>query len=731
MQIVQVLVEYGVRKLDKTFTYVYLKDNSIKCGTRVKVNFNNKDIIGYVLKVEKSDLSFEEYQSKSFFVVKEILEIIDEEPLLNEELNILAKKISSYYFSPLISVYQAMLPPSLRVKKSSLKKPKISYNQYVRAISFNEDDLTDKQIECFRLIRNNDEVLKSELKPHLVKALLDKKKIEIIYKEKIRLIQEKVIKKEENILNDEQKKAVDTILESDDLTFLLEGVTGSGKTEVYLHLAKEIIKQGKQVLMLVPEISLTHQMVKKFSERFDKIAILHSLLTPSEKYDEYRLISQNKVDIVIGARSAIFAPLNNIGLIIIDEEHSDTYKQEVTPYYSSNKVSLFRQEYYKCKIVFGSATPRLETKTKALKGIYHQLYLYKRFNSSPLPKTQIVDMSDYHNIDNDSIIFSKLLREKIKDRLDDNKQIILLINKRGYAPYIQCAKCRLTLKCPDCGLVLSYHQQDDFLKCHHCGHVEKMIKICPKCNNNKFYKIGFGSEKVEEEVKRLFPSSRVCRIDSDVASLKEKVKDTLEKFSNHEYDIMIGTQMIAKGHDFNDVTLVGVVLADIGLNIPSFNSSEKTFCLLTQAIGRSGRSKNLGEAIIQSNQINNYVIQDSAKQDYSRFFNEEMQNRKINQNPPYVYLILMNILSKNENDLIDTSYFIKNYLDKSFVNKKVFVIGPSEPFVPKINGKFARKILIKFKNRQDVENVILDLLDTINKRNNIEITINVDPESEY
>ena len=731
MQILEVLIEYNVGSLNHIFSYAYLGDKTIKKGIRVLINFNHKEIVGYVTNVIYVDKTLEEYQKDSIYVIKEVSKIIDDEPLLNDELQELALKLSSYYFASLISVYQSMLPPSLKPKKSSLSKPKIQYETWVRLLSDSEDELTAKQVECLRLIKANKEVLKSELKPHIVKALYEKGKIDFFSKEKIRLIQEDVIKTDDFSLNNEQKLALDSICYDDYKTYLLEGVTGSGKTEVYLQAARYFIDQGKSVLMLVPEISLTHQMVKRFKQRFDNIAILHSALTPGEKYDEYRRISQNKVNVVVGARSAIFAPLSNIGLIIIDEEHVETYKQDVEPFYHALKVALFRQEYHHCKIILGSATPSLETKTRALKGIYHQLTLTKRFNNNPLPKTTIVNMLDYSNIDNDSVILSKLLREKISERLNNKEQIMLLINKRGYAPFVQCSKCHTVLKCPECNVVLTYHQNDDMLKCHHCGYVSLMKKSCPKCDNQKFYRIGFGSEKVEEEVKRLYPEAKVGRLDSDLSSLKNQIKDTLEKFASQDIDILIGTQMIAKGHDFKNVTLMGVVLADLGLNIPSYKSSERTFNLITQAIGRAGRLQKPGEAIIQTYLPNNYVIYDSSIQDYNRFFNEEMGYRKLSQNPPYVYLILVTLLSKNEDELIDSSYFIKNYLVSKCANKKVEIIGPSEPFLSKINGRYQRKILIKYKSRGDIDDMIHELIDTVNHRKNLEIKINVDPESEY
>lgn len=731
MQILEVLIEYGLSSLDRTFSYFYEGEKKLLPGIRVLVNFNHKDIVGYVLNVKEYQKSIEEYQKESIYVIKPIKEVIDEVPLLNDELQKLAKDISDYYFSPLISVYQAMLPPSLKPKKSALSKPKISYDTYVKLIDKDEYGLTPKQVELVRFLSQNDEVLKKDLKPNLVKALYEKKKIEFVLKEKIRLVQQEVAKTSDNLLNDEQKKALDSICEEDYSTYLLEGVTGSGKTEVYLQASRFFIEKGKTVLMLVPEISLTKNMLRRFKQRFDHIAILHSGLSASEKYDEYRLISQNKVNIVVGARSAIFAPLDNIGLVIIDEEHVESYKQDNSPFYHALKVALLRQKYHRFKLVLGSATPSLETKARALKGVYHQLYLTKRFNSSPLPQTQIINMSNYSNIDNDSFIFSKQLREKIRDRLIKKEQVILLINKRGYAPYIQCSKCNKVIKCPNCGVVLTYHQTDEMLKCHHCGFVDYVPKKCDKCGNSKFYKIGFGTEKVYEETTKLFKEARVGRIDSDVASSKNKLEEILDLFENRELDILIGTQMIAKGHDFPFVTLVGIILADLGLNIPSFRSSERTFSLITQAIGRGGRKDKSGEAIIQTYNPKNYVIYDSSIQDYSRFFNEEMKVRKLNHNPPYYYLILITLSSKNKDYLIDSCFEIKNILEAKFANKMVEVIGPSEPYISKINGKFQRKFLIKYKDILDVKEPLIELMNIVNKRSSLQIKVNVDPDNDY
>lgn len=732
MKLLDVIIEYASNSLDRPFSYAYNGDLDVKEGVRVLVEFNNRKIVGYVIKVNETNKTKAQLEEETGFKIKEVLSIIDKEPIFSDELVSLAKDIADYYFSPLISVFQTMLPPSLKPKLSSLNKAKIAYDTYVEVCSDDTSNLTPKQLELYLQIKDSGLVLKRDIKSTLVPVLLEKQKVRLVKKEKMRLVLEEVEKVEDNSLTLEQTNALNSILNDSEDTYLLEGVTGSGKTEVYIQASRKIIEQGKTVLMLVPEISLTVQMVKRFKSRFDKIAILHSDLTPGEKYDEYRKISRGEVNIVIGARSAIFAPLKDIGLIIIDEEHVETYKQDVSPFYNAIKVAKMRQKYNKnCKIILGSATPSLETKTRALKGVYKQLYLTKRFNDSALPETEIVDMLDWRNLDNESSMFSLTLRKDIEERLNKKEQVLLLVNRRGFSPFISCRKCGKVLKCPTCDLPLSYHKKDNLLKCHHCGLVERMPLNCSKCQSNMFTKTGFGTEKVEEEVNRLFPSARVLRLDSDVASIRSAVGKVISSFEKEEADILIGTQMIAKGHDFKNVTLVGIVLADLGLNIPSFRASERTFNLITQAIGRAGRHKKKGKAVIQTYMPKNYVIYDASIQDYNRFFNEEMALRKASQNSPYTYQTIITFASNNEKEVIDKSNYFKDLLVAKFALKRVDVIGPSEPFLIKVNDKYRRKILLKYKNYQDIAPVLKEIKENVNKHSQIDVIINVDPYDDY
>ena len=728
MKIVNVLIEYTNITLNRPFIYIYNGTKPINRGYRVILNFNNKEIIGYVSSLQEANKSKDELEKELGFVINEIIDVIDDVPLLNEPLLQLANRIADYYLSSKIGVLQCMLPPSLKPTSSSLKAPKIAYDEYVSCIDDSEEGLTIKQIELLRFIKKEKEVLKKELKSKsIVNKLLNLEKIAIIKKEKTRLKLDYQINGDEKKLTLDQLKIVNEFFNSTDSVYLLQGVTGSGKTEVYLHIAKEVLKQNKTVLILVPEISLTPMMTQYFYNRFSNdIAILHSELTNAQKYDEYRKIASNKAKIVIGARSAIFAPLSNLGLIIIDEEHSDSYKQDRSPFYHAREVAIFRSEIEKCKVLLASATPSLDSRARAQKGVYHLLRLNKRINNANLPSTMIINMLDYNNIDHESYIFSKTLRSEINKRLNLGEQIILLINRRGFSTSYVCRNCGHVFKCPNCNVPLTYHYDDKLLKCHHCEYMEKEATICPKCGGDHFIKIGFGSEKVELECKRLFKNARILRLDSDNAKIKSKIKTTLESFKNHEADILIGTQMIAKGHDFDNVTLVGVVLADIGLNMPSFKSSEKTFQILTQAIGRSGRGKKSGIAIIQTYNPSHYAITYAARQNFDLFYQKEMMFRKQLYYPPYCYLANLTISGKNETSVVENAYLLSQILKKEFdINGEI--VGPSSPYISRILDNHIRVITIKFKDKNLGHEILKNTINSIKSSSALKITINIDP----
>ena len=728
MKLVELLIEYAVNTLDRPFTYIYKGNKKIDAGFRVLVSFSSKEIVGYVLSVKDTSLSKEELEESLGYNINEIIDVIDEAPLLNEDLLNLSNEISEYYLASKISVLQAMLPPSLSPRRSSLKAPKIAYDIYIELVSDNEEGLTPKQIELIRLLKLEGRILKKELKsPSIIKKLILLGRIKEVKEEKRRLelptYEEEIVKS----LTDDQLKVIDEFNKSNDEVYLLEGVTGSGKTEVYLALSEQVISEGKTVLMLVPEISLTPMMQEYFIKRFNNsVAILHSELTPAEKYDEYRKIASGDIKVVVGARSAIFAPLSNIGLIILDEEHVESYKQDVPPLYHAREVALMRGKAHHAKVLLGSATPSLDSRARAQQGLYHLLKLTKRINKQPLPKTTVVNLLDYKNIDRESSIFSIQLRQSLKKVLDNNEQAILLLNRRGYSSHVSCRSCGYTFKCPSCGIALTYHKADEMLKCHHCDYVMPYPNVCPECGSKYISRIGFGTERVEDEVRRLFPNARTLRLDSDSAKVRTRVAKTVEAFARHEADILIGTQMIAKGHDFPLVTLVGVVLADIGLNMPNYRSSERAFQLITQAVGRSGRQDKIGEAFIQTYMPSHYAITLAAQQNYEAFYLQEMDNRKKTYFPPYCYLASVTISSKNEERAIQEGINISKILTEKFGEDGV-VLGPVSPFIPFLADNHIRVCLVKYKKKELAKSILKQISLDYLPRNNVNILINVDP----
>ena len=731
MKIIKLLIERSVFSLDRPFTYLYDGFESINVGYRVLVPFNKgKPVIGYIIEIQDSNKSKEEIEKETGFSLSYILQIIDDKPLINDELMELANQISSYYISPLISVLQTMLPSSLKPRRSALKGPKIAYDKYLVALDNDVHKLTAKQFEIYSLIKNSDKVLKREIKsPSIIKKLIEEKYLKEILIEKTRLQLPNLEKEQPKKLNDVQKKAFDSIINTDKTVSLLQGVTGSGKTEVYLALSNYYISQGKSIIMLVPEISLTPVMCSYFLKRFsNNVAILHSELSDGEKYDEYRRIAKGEVKIVVGTRSAIFAPLKNIGLIILDEEHVESYKQENVPCYHAREIAIMRANYNHAKVVLGSATPSLESKARAIKNIYNHVIINKRFNEKELPNTEIIDMSNYANMSRESSIFSVQLINKLKKVIENKEQAILLINKRGYSNSIFCRSCGKVIRCPDCGIPLTYHKNNNILKCHHCDYTMYKPPVCPSCKSKYLSTNGFGTEKIVDELYKLFPNIKVLRLDSDVGQIKNNIAKTLKSFANLEADVLVGTQMIAKGHDFPNVTLVGVVSADIGLSLPTYRSSERVFQLITQAVGRAGRKDKLGSAIIQTFNPNHYAITCSSKQDYEQFFLQEMQIRKQTQYPPYVNLISLDVSALTERYVEEIASSIKERILKQNI-ENVTILGPVQPYITKENGKYHRIIILKTKNNDIIKAFIKDLLNSLKGLSQVNIKVDIDPYS--
>ena len=514
------------------------------------------------------------------------------------------------------------------------------------------------------------------------------------------------ISKEEShvILTNQQKRTLNEIQYHQFDPHLIYGVTGSGKTEVYMQAIEKVLKEKKEAIVLVPEISLTPQLVSIFKKRFgSEVAILHSRLSDGEKYDEWRKIERKEVSIAIGARSAIFAPFTNLGIIIVDEEHSSTYKQENTPRYHAIDIALFRAKKYNIPVLLGSATPSIESFTRAKAGIYKLSIMNKRVNEM-LPKVTLIDMKD--EIKKGNRILSEILRKKITETLKRGEQVIILLNRRGYSTVSTCKNCGFTDKCPNCDIPLTFHQSSNTMRCHYCGYGSKKLTVCPECGSHDINSFGMGTEKLEEYLKTEFENASIIRMDIDTTTKKGSHEKIVEDFKSEKYNILIGTQMIAKGLDFPKVTLVGVINGDASLNIPDFRSAERTFQLLNQVAGRAGRSDLPGEVIIQGFNIDHYSIVRASQNDYLGFYQEELNIRKILKYSPYYNLCLIKIKDKDYDVALKEAEKIVNHL-KSKKLKDVIILGPSSSTIPKINNIYQLQIIIKFKNtKQIIEELI-------------------------
>lgn len=718
--IVGVLVELSNKNIDKTFDYNVPVElvSKIKVGIRVTVPFGRMTLEGFVLDIKDSN--------DSDIELKEIISIVDEDIVLNSELLELGKVIRDKTLSTLISCYQTMLPKALKAKNGS--QVNIKYDTFYRLGNIPEDiKLNDKQksiISCFD---------KEELIPRNTLTSISVSSVNTLVKKDI-LIEEKkehyrVLYKDEVVekkkLTSDQSSVVSSVINNSPDTFLIHGVTGSGKTEVYMEIIDHYLSLGKSSIVLVPEISLTPQMVSRFRSRFgDKIAALHSALSDGEKYDEWRRIVRGEVSIVIGARSAIFAPLTNIGVIIIDEEHSDSYKQsDPNPRYNAKEVAILRSKYHKCSVVFGSATPSLEVMARAKKGVFKYLSLPNRVNGKSLPSVEIIDMNQEMKTSKGH--FSTQLVSSIDETLKRNEQVILLLNRRGYSNFITCKNCGYTFKCPNCDITLTYHKSSNTLRCHYCGYGEKVYDKCPSCGEESLNRLGVGTQKVEEELNNIFPSARVLRMDYDTTSRKGKHEEMINSFKNHEYDILLGTQMVAKGLDFSLVTLVGVINADTSLNIPDFRSSENTFSLLIQVAGRSGRSDKSGKVIVQTFNPDHYAISFVKKHDYLSFYEKEMSIRRQLKYPPYFYLCNIRISGKDSSYIFGEAIKIKNSLERNL--KNYIILGPTASTLFRINNIFRYNIVLKYKNSKELYIILEKIIEHYKSNSKIKLDIDFNP----
>lgn len=720
--LLSVLTEHKVLSLDRNFTYYSSKE--VFVGSRVRINFNGQFLVGFILKVEKID-DLEQKQKELGFKIKEISEIIDEKPIINKNLLYLARKVKERYLYTMIGVLNTMLPPSLRGDSSFTNKAKIQYIKFYELIDENyipENKIEDRILNKFvnsKLVQYDD---LGESKT--LTNLLDKNIIRIIEKEKYRYQANATFDYDEIInLSEEQKAVLEDIIFSRENTFLLKGVTGSGKTIVYIKLIEDALKENKGTLILVPEVALTPLMISHIISYFkEEIAVLHSSLTQAERYDEYRKISDGKVKIVVGTRSAIFAPIQNLKYIIIDEEHDESYKQDFDLTYNAKDIALLRSNIEGAKVIFGSATPSIDLMAKAKnKKIRLETLNTRYFN----PKENVVSLIDFKrksNFTSGSAIFSNFLIDKIYEKLKKKQQIILMINKRGYSSSLICDSCGYVFKCPNCNLPLVYHRSNDHLICHHCDYDHKFTHRCPSCNSLNISYNGFGIEKVKEEFEKIFKGVNYVVLDSDETPTLNQIQKVLEDFNSKKVQVLIGTQIVAKGHDFKDVSLVGIINADTMLNIPSYKANENTFSLLVQTIGRSGRYID-GDAVVQTYQVDNKVINFAINSDYDSFYNFEIKRRYKYFYPPFVNQIALKVCSKTPYEAYNEARRIEGELTRVLINDHVSLSKIQNLY----KSFYSYTIIIKSGHLTGVKVVLQSLLFKFQNSKNIRLYVDLNP----
>ena len=702
--------------LNINYPFTYYSDIEIQKYVRINVHFGKSFTNAIVSNCIYTDKTLEQLNKEKGYKLQPVIKVLDENPIISQELFDLAFWLSKTTISPLISCLNSMLPKALKTSKNTIDPKKVH-----RFRKINGDfDLTTKQSEV--LDKLYDGILASDarkISTSIINKLIEKGAIEE-YTQEAQYENTQIDKQSFKQLTAEQKIAYEKVISTDKMVYLLFGVTGSGKTEVYLHLARYYLKQNKEVLILVPEISLTPQMIQRVKERFEDVIFYHSELSDQERYEQYKRVKQGDVKIVVGTRSSIFLPFNNLGLIIIDEEHDSSYKQDNVPTYHVKNVAFKRAMNNNAKVLLASATPSLESYSRALKGEYELLELKNRINLS-LPKIEIVDLTKQVKSSN-SYIISEPLKKEINIALSNNKQVIILLNRRGYSPIIKCGNCGTTLMCKDCDTPLNYHKDENVLKCHQCGRTYKMPNVCPSCNTESLIFYGYGTKRVEEELNKLFPNARIERMDRDNVSKKGAHEKILNRFGNGEIDILIGTQMIAKGLDYPNVTLVGILNADAGLMHQDYNSAKTTFDLLMQASGRSGRADSDGKVIIQAFNTEHYAIKAVINQDYNYFYRIEMNYRNKTNYPPYSHIVEI-LLSDDNQERLNKSI---KYLDLKTDGLDIKKYKPYE--LPKIKKQLRYRILLIDKDMLKLLQQLHIIIDEyLNTKNLSHIKVDIDP----
>lgn len=743
--IAEVIINKTAKKLNRTFDYNIPKEMEeyIIIGSKVLIPFGNQKQLeeGFVVGIKET----------TEFKVKDIAQI--EDNLTDKQIE-LAKWMAKRYFCNISDCIKLMQTPGTRTKNKEkrIQDKKINTIYLRKSLEEIEFDIetkkikTPNQIRIINFVKDNEGATIPEIEMFTncsratVNTLIKNGYLEIVEKkiERDPLINKKIESTIKLELTQEQKIAYNKVEEAIENkkyeSFLLYGVTGSGKTEIYLQLIEKVIKQNKKAIVLVPEISLTPQMIERFIARFGKeeIAVIHSKLSIGERYDEWNKIKEGKSKIIIGARSAIFAPVKDLGIIIIDEEHDSSYKSEATPKYQAKDIAKRIAKEEQIPLVLGSATPDISTYYKAINNEITLLTLTKRANNSNLPKVEIIDLKQELANGNHSMLSLELYKS-IEENIKNKYQTILFLNRRGYSTFIMCRECGYTVKCKNCNISMTYHSYENKLKCHYCGYEEKLVTICPECGSKKIRYFGTGTQKLEQEIKKQFPNASTIRMDVDTVTKKNSHEEILNKFKNENIDILIGTQMVVKGHHFPKVTLVGVIAADSSLNIDDYRANERTFQILTQVAGRAGRENLPGKVIIQTYNPENYSIQSAQKQNYKSFYEIEIELRKQLKYPPFCDIIVIGFNSEKEEEIKkQTENFYQELIQKincQFPDLKISRPAPSP--IDKIQNKYRWRIIIKGKMTEKLNEILNNILKSWYDKNNknTKITIDVNPNN--
>ena len=728
----EIILNSEAIEIDRPFTYKVPLDmeEKVKVGQIVKVPFGvrSKPVEGFIL-----DLKAEE-EMKVSFKMKSILSVENEEPVITEDDLKLINFLREEYLCKYIDAIRLLIPVGI------LKGAKSKSRNVIVFINDNLEKIKNKDgyIEIIDFIkRNTGKYTKTELsKEHgfsiyklnkLMEHGLIKSEEEIVFRYNTREYNKDVQKN----LTVEQSMAIKEIEESEENLILLKGVTGSGKTEVYMRIVEKTLEEGKSAIVLVPEIALTPQMIERFKGRFgSNVALFHSKLSDGERFDEWYRVKEGKASLIIGARSAIFLPAKNLGLIIIDEEHENTYKSDQNPKYQTKEVAEYIAKLKGCKVILGSATPTIESYYRAISGEMKLVELNHRVDNKPMPKMMLVDMREELRSGNKSL-FSRRLYASMKEKLEKGEQIILFLNRRGFSTFVSCRSCGYVFHCEDCDISMTYHK-NGFLVCHYCGKTKKQPNLCPKCGSKYVKFFGAGTERVEEEVRRYFKNARILRMDVDTTRAKDSHEKIYNAFKAREADILIGTQMVSKGLDFPNVTLVGILAADMSLNLPDYRAAERSFQIITQVAGRAGRGDKEGEVIVQKYTPEHYSLQYAKKYDYENFYEKEFTIRAMMGYPPFGRILLINGSGKNEDELRKQMIYLgEKVKEKAEEFGGLEVLGPTPCIIYRIKENYRWQIIIKGEFSSKFSKSIKDILydKANNVYNDIRVSMDINPNS--